>query len=76
MIVIGVGKSHNLVLSWAIVTKQAIQHTSTQKANEEDEQKSGEEKATLFEYHFRSGGEENKRKMSNNLIQEMKSYDG
>ena len=58
------------------MTKQAIQHTSTQKANEEDEQKSGEEKATLFEYHFRSGPEENKRRMANNVMQEMIVYDG
>ena len=42
---------------------QAIQHMSTQKANEEDERKRGEEKAeekaNLLENHFRSGGEEN-----------------
>ena len=54
------------------MTKQAIQHTSTQKANEEDERKRGKEKANIFENRFRSGGEENKRQMANNVIQEMR----
>ena len=52
------------------MTKQAIQHTSTQKASEEDERKRGEEKANLFENHFRSGGEENERQMANNVMQD------
>ena len=56
--------------------KQAMQHTSTQKANEEDEWKRGEEKANLFKNHFRSGGEENERRMSNNVIRGMRVYDG
>ena len=58
------------------MTKQEIQHTSTQKANEEDEQKTGEEKANLFENRFRSGAEENERQMTNNVMQEMRVYDG
>ena len=58
------------------MTKQAIQHTSTQKANEEDERKRGEEKVNLFENCFRSGGEENLRKMANTVTQEMIVYDG
>ena len=58
------------------MTKQAIQHTSTQKASEEDEGKRGEEKANLFENRFRSGGEENERRMVNNVLQEMRVYDG
>ena len=49
------------------MTKQAIQHTSTQKASEEDERKRGEEKANLFKNSFRSGGEENERKKENNV---------
>ena len=53
------------------MTKQAIQHTSTQKASEEDERKRGEEKANLFENHFRSGGDEKERQMAN-----MRVYDG
>ena len=36
----------------------------------------GEEKANLFENRFRSGGEENERKMVNNVMQEMRVYDG
>ena len=58
------------------MTKQAIQHTSTQKANEEDEWKRGEEKDKLFENHFRSGGEENERQMANNVMRGMRVYDG
>ena len=53
------------------MTKQAIQHTSTQKASEEDERKRGEEQANLFKNRFRSGGEENERQMTNNVMQEM-----
>ena len=58
------------------MTRQAIQYTSTQKANKEDERKRGEEKVNLFENHFRSGGEENERQMANNVMQEMRVYDG
>ena len=58
------------------MTKQAIQHTSTQKASEEDERKRGEEKANLFENRFRTGGVENEGRMANNVMQEMKVYDG
>ena len=58
------------------MTKQAIQHTGTQKASKEDERKRGEEKENLFENHFRSGGEENERRMVNNVMQGMRVYDG
>ena len=58
------------------MTKQAFQHMSTQKTNEEDERKRGEEKASIFKNCFRSGGEENERRMANNVIQEMRVYDG
>ena len=56
--------------------KQTIQHTSTQKASEKDEWKRGEEKANLFENRFGSGGEENERRMANNVMQGMRVYDG
>ena len=36
----------------------------------------GEEKANLFENHFRSGGEENERRMANNVMQEKRVSDG
>ena len=58
------------------MTKQAIQHTSTQKASEKDERKRGKEKASLFENRFRSGGEENERRMANDVMQGMRVYDG
>ena len=54
------------------MTKQTIQHMSTQKANEEDEWERGEEKANLFKNRFRGGGEENERRMANNVMQEMR----
>ena len=58
------------------MTKQAIQHTSTQRASEHDERKRGKEKANLFENYFRSGGEENERRMANIVMREMRVYDG
>jgi hypothetical protein len=64
--------------------KSKSNHSGTQKANEEDERKRGQEKAkrgakkkeNLFENHFRSGGEENERQMANNVMQDMRVYDG
>ena len=41
-----------------------------------DERKRGEEKANLFENHFRSGGEENERRMANNVMRGRRVYDG
>ena len=58
------------------MTKQAIQRTSTQKASKEDERKRGEEKAKVFENRFTSGGEENERRMANNVMQGRRVYDG
>ena len=48
----------------------------TQKASVEDEWKEGEEKVNLFEDSFRSGGEENERKMENNVMRGKRVYDG
>ena len=41
-----------------------------------DERKRGEEKAKVFENHFRSGREENERRMANNVMQGTRFYDG
>ena len=41
-----------------------------------DEWKRGEEKANLFENHFRGGEEENESRMENNVMQERRVYDG
>ena len=49
---------------------------STQKASEEDERRRGEEKANLFKNRFSSGGEENERRMANNVMPERRAYDG
>ena len=40
-----------------------------------DERKRGEEKAKVFGNRFRSGGEENERRMANNVMLEMRVYD-
>ena len=41
-----------------------------------DERKRGEEKAKVFENHFRSRGEENERRMTNNVMLGRRVYDG
>ena len=41
-----------------------------------DERKRGEETAKVFVNRFRSGGEENERRMANNVMQGRRVYDG
>ena len=41
-----------------------------------DERKRGEEKEKVFENCYRSGGEENERRMANNVMQGRRVYDG
>ena len=41
-----------------------------------DERKRGEEKKKVFENRFRSGGEENERRMANNVMRGRRVYDG
>ena len=53
--------------------------TNTQahkKQTKRDEWKMGEEKAKVFENPFRSGGEENERRMENNVMRGRRVYDG
>ena len=45
-------------------------------SKQKDEQKKGEGKAKDFENHFRSGGEENERRMANNVMRGRRVYDG
>ena len=45
-------------------------------ANIRSEEKKAEEKANLFENRFRSGGEENERRMANNGMRGRRVYDG
>ena len=47
-----------------------------QKNKWKDERKKGEEKGESFWKSFRSGGEEDERQMENNVMQEMRVYDG
>ena len=75
IIVVGIGK----VTQFSILShrdKQSIQHTSTQEASEKRRTKKGEEKAKVFENRFRSGGEENERRMANNVMRGRRVYDG
>ena len=76
IIVIGIGKvtQFGILLSHRDKASNPTQkHT---KANEEDEWKRGKEKAKVFKHCFRSGGEENERRMANNVMQGMRIYDG
>ena len=60
-------------------TIEANRHTNTRehkKQAKRNERKRGEEKAKVFENHFRSGGEENERQMANNLMRGRRVYDG
>ena len=49
---------------------------STQEASGKRRRKRGEEKAKVFENHIRSGGEENERRMVNNVMKWRRVYDG
>ena len=55
-------------------------HMKTQtKGERKDNEKRANKQANLLyfsENRFRSGGEENERKMANNIMQEMRVYDG
>ena len=55
---------------------QANKQTNQVRHKRKDERKRGEEKARVFENRFISGGEENERRMENNVMQEMRIYDG
>src|SRR5215216_303584 len=76
IIVVGIGKVTQLGILLRHHDNQAIQHSSTQKASEEDERKRSKEKAKKIENRFRSGGEENERRMANNVMQGMRVYEG
>ena len=55
---------HKLLASEDASKRKA--HGNTNKdSKRKDERKRGEEKANLFKNHFRSGGEENERRMAN-----------
>ena len=41
-----------------------------------DKRKEDGEKAKVFKKHFRSGGEENERRMANNVMRGRRVYDG
>ena len=50
--------------------------TQAKIAYEQHKRKKDEEKANLFENRFRSGGEENERRMANNVMRGRRVYDG
>ena len=45
-------------------------------ANIRSNKRRANKKANLFENHFRSGGEENEGRKANNVMQDMRVYDG
>ena len=53
-----------------------LTHKHTRSKRKETKQKRGEEKAKVFENRFRSGGEENERRMANNVMKGRRVYDG
>ena len=59
-----------------IVTSKQSNTCAHKKQAKRDERKRGEEKAKVLENHFRSSGEENKRRMANNVMRGGRVYDG
>ena len=45
-------------------------------SNTQANKRTAREEANLFENRFRSGGEENEKRMANNVVKEMRVYDG
>ena len=58
------------------MTTNDLTHGNTKSKRKEKEQTRGKEKAKVFENHFRSGGEENERRMANNVMRGRRVYDG
>ena len=46
------------------------------KIKRKDDRKKGKEKVKVFENRFRSGGEENERRMAHNVMRGRRGYDG
>ena len=65
-------KSHNLVLSWAIVTSKQ----SNTRANKKQAKKRWTEKRGRIKRQGWSGGEENERQMANNVMRGIRVCDG
>ena len=65
-------KSHNLVLSWAIVTSKQ----SNTRANKKQAKKRRTKKRGRIKWQGWSGGEENERQMANNVMREIRVCDG
>ena len=63
---------HKLLASEDASKKKAHGNTSKQKI----ERKRSEEKAKFFKNRFRNGGEENKRRMANNVMRGIRVCDG
>ena len=58
------------------MTNNQSSRQAHKKQAKRDERKRGEEKAKVFENHFRSGGEETERRLANNEMQGRRFYDG
>ena len=63
---------HKLLASKDASKKKAHGNTSEQ----EIKRNKGEEKAKVFKIRFRSAGEENERRMTNNVMRGRRVYDG
>ena len=75
IIIIGVGK----VTQFVILLSHHDKASNPTHEHTRDKRKRGanrKEKAKVFKNRFRSGGEENERRMANNVMREMRVYDG
>jgi len=55
---------------------QANRRHMVTRANRRTNGRRAKKRENLFENHLRSGGEENERRMTNNVMPEMRVYDG
>ena len=58
------------------MTNSQSNKQAPKKQAKRDERKRGEEMEKVFENRFRSGGEENERRMANNVMRGRRVYDG
>ena len=73
IIVVGIGKVTQFSIVLRHSDKQATQHTSKQEASEKEA--NGKARGRIKRQGW-SGGEENERQMANNVMREIRVYDG
>ena len=74
IIIISIGKITQLGVF--LRHRDKASNLTHEQKNEKMNERREKEKGKSFENHFRSGGEENKRQMAKNVMQEMRVYGG